>query len=166
MQKMVLGVGEEECVEIETRFKNLKPLFPKMELMNKTKLRSLEPNVVRISNYRDRQDLINAIVIKDEHSAVNFHQLTNCFIKQSQEVGLKDTSKIIDIQKNTEVHNISQNEDETYTLYTTKGTVKSRFVVVAACGYSLLFAQKLGYGLKYGCLPVAGSFYFSRNPVS
>jgi len=33
--------------------------------------------------------------------------------------------------------------------------------VVSACGRSLLFAQRMGYGLHYSCLPVAGNFYFA-----
>lgn len=52
-----------------------------------------------------------------------------------------------------------------FTLMTSKGTVRAKYVVVSSCGYSLLMAHKLGYGLNYGCLPVAGSFYFSKASV-
>lgn len=164
MQKMVIGVGEDECYDLEQRFNKFKELFPHMQFVSKTQLRSLEPNVVRISNHRDRHDLINAIVVRDEHSAVNYYHLTNCFIQQAQEVTM-NTSKTVDVKTNVEVKNITVNEDESYTLHTTRGNVRSKFVVVSSCGYSLLFAQKLGYGLKYGCLPVSGSFYFSKVPV-
>ncbi|CDJ39852.1 malate:quinone oxidoreductase, putative [Eimeria tenella] len=43
---------------------------------------------------------------------------------------------------------------------------KARFVVVSACGHSLLFAQRLGYGLEFSCLPVAGSFYFADKMLN
>jgi malate dehydrogenase (quinone) len=34
-------------------------------------------------------------------------------------------------------------------------------VVVSAGGHSLLYAQRMGYGLEYSCLPIAGSFYYT-----
>jgi malate dehydrogenase (quinone) len=36
-------------------------------------------------------------------------------------------------------------------------------VVVNAGGHSLLMAQRMGFGLQYSCLPVAGSFYFTPD---
>jgi malate dehydrogenase (quinone) len=43
------------------------------------------------------------------------------------------------------------------------GELRARHVVVAAGAHSLLLAQRLGYGLEYSCLPVAGSFYFTPD---
>ncbi len=39
----------------------------------------------------------------------------------------------------------------------------ARHVVVNAGAHSLLMAQRMGYGLEYSCLPVAGSFYFTPD---
>jgi malate dehydrogenase (quinone) len=39
--------------------------------------------------------------------------------------------------------------------------VRARQVVVNAGAHSLLLAQRMGFGLEYSCLPVAGSFYFT-----
>lgn len=43
---------------------------------------------------------------------------------------------------------------------------QARFVVVSACGQSLLLAQKMGYGLQFSCLPMAGSFYFAPEMLN
>jgi malate dehydrogenase (quinone) len=42
-------------------------------------------------------------------------------------------------------------------------SVWARHVVVNAGAHSLLMAQRMGYGLEYSCLPVAGSFYFTPD---
>jgi malate dehydrogenase (quinone) len=39
--------------------------------------------------------------------------------------------------------------------------LRARQVVVNAGAHSLLMAQRMGFGLEYSCLPVAGSFYFT-----
>jgi malate dehydrogenase (quinone) len=41
--------------------------------------------------------------------------------------------------------------------------ILARHVVVNAGAHSLLLAQRMGYGLQYSCLPVAGSFYFTPD---
>ena len=53
--------------------------------------------------------------------------------------------------------------DNGFELLTNKGRLTSRFVVVSAGGHSLLFAQRMGYGKEYACLPVAGSFYYAPD---
>lgn len=162
---MVLGVDEEECLELEDRYNTFKTLFPNMELVSKSKLRILEPNVVRISNHRDRRDLVNAIVVQNEHSAVNFSHLATSFLEQAAAVTAEDPTKLVDAKNNTEVKSIEFNNDETYTVRTNKGNVQARYVVVSACGYSLLFAHRLGYGLRYSCMPVAGDFFTAKRAV-
>jgi malate dehydrogenase (quinone) len=44
---------------------------------------------------------------------------------------------------------------------TGRSQVRARQVVVNAGAHSLLMAQRMGFGLQYSCLPVAGSFYFT-----
>jgi len=46
---------------------------------------------------------------------------------------------------------------------TNRAPLDARFVVVSASGHSLLFAQNMGYGKEYACLPVAGSFYYAPD---
>jgi malate dehydrogenase (quinone) len=41
--------------------------------------------------------------------------------------------------------------------------IVARHVVVNAGAHSLLMAQRMGFGLEYSCLPVAGSFYFTPD---
>ena len=42
----------------------------------------------------------------------------------------------------------------------------AKFVVVSAGGHSLLFAHRMGIGLNYSCLPVAGNFYFTPQVLN
>jgi malate dehydrogenase (quinone) len=52
-------------------------------------------------------------------------------------------------------------EDRGFQITTAAGQISARTVVVCAGGHSLLYAQQMGYGREYACLPVAGSFYFT-----
>ena len=44
-----------------------------------------------------------------------------------------------------------------------KTEFSANFVVVNAGAHSLFLAHKMGYGLDYACLPVAGSFYLTKK---
>ncbi|SBT77751.1 malate:quinone oxidoreductase, putative [Plasmodium ovale] len=77
--------------------------------------------------------------------------------------GGSGSGKKICVNLNTEVKNIEEINDTLFYIHTNRGIIKSRFVVVCACGHSLLIAQKMKYGLEYSCMPVAGSFYFTKN---
>ena len=50
--------------------------------------------------------------------------------------------------------------DKGWRVWTNKGPIDTKFLVVSACGYSLLIAHRLGFGRQFSCLPVAGSYYF------
>ncbi|MDH5777622.1 MAG: malate:quinone oxidoreductase, partial [Gammaproteobacteria bacterium] len=94
--------------------------------------------------------------VENEYTAVNFKNLANAFVQDAQ----NQKDKNISVQIATKILNISQ-QDQVYKIKTSKGIIEARFVVVSAGGHSLLFAQKMGYGLNFSCLPVAGSFYFA-----
>ncbi|KAF8822585.1 FAD Malate-dehydrogenase (MDH-FAD) [Cardiosporidium cionae] len=156
-QKMALGVGEQECALIENRFNEFKSLFPRMKLLNKTQIAEVEPRVAMLNSYTLRPACINAIYIENEYSAVDYHELSKTFVRQAEAV----QNKQVDTFLNTEVISIHQESETLFTIKTKNEIFKSRFVVVSACGHSLLMAHRMGYGLQYSCLPVAGSFYFT-----
>lgn len=163
MAKMVMGVGYKEMEELEERASKFKNLFPNQHLITKKQIKKIEPHVIQLTSYRDRPENMNAIYTDNEHVGVNYNTLSQSFIKSS----CAATDKQIDVVTNIQVDNIlsSNEESPSYTIHTSQGKIRAKFVVVAACGYSLLMAHKLGYGLNYGCLPVAGSFYFAKTPV-
>ena len=150
--KMVLAVGEEECEQLHERYQSFHPHYEKMELWDADGISRIEPNVVWGRNER-----IAALGVTDDYSAVNFQALADSFIAQAKR---SDTQ--VDVLLNTRVKKIIDHE-KGFELHTNAGKVNARSVVVSAGGHSLLFAQRMGYGKQYACLPVAGSFYYSPD---
>ncbi len=151
--KMVLGVGDKECDALQARFEQFSPHFEKMQFWDADGISRVEPNVVWGRNER-----IAALGVTDDYSAVNFQALADSFVAQSKVVD----GKSVNVHINTKVKTIRQTE-KGFEIVTNKGTITSRFVVVSAGGHSLLFAQRMGYGKEYACLPVAGSFYYAPD---
>ncbi len=154
--KMVLAVGEEECQSLFRRYQTFRDHFPAMQWLEQDGIEKVEPMVVK-----GRKERIAAIGILDEYTAVDFHQLSNVFVDRARQAGGGN----IDILTSTRVKSIHKAGD-VYKISTNQGDLQSRFVVVSAGGHSLLFAQRMGYGLNYACLPVAGSFYYTPKVLN
>lgn len=149
--KMVLGVGDQECAYLRERFVQFSPFYPGMQLLDARGISQLEPAVTR-----GRKEEVYALATVDEYSAVNFQALAQSFVQQAQATPAKQ----IEIALSARVSEIKQTA-EGFSVQTPQATHRAKFVVVSAGGHSLLFAQKMGYGLQYSCLPMAGSFYFA-----
>ena len=154
--KMVLGVGDRECELLRKRYLEFKPHFATLKLFEADDIARLEPAVMQ-----GRIEPIVGMGVENEYTAVNFQALAKSFVDQA---GLQD-DKQIDIRLGAKVRRIEKNSDH-YRVFTNKGLIEARFVVVSAGGHSLLFAQQMGYGLNYSCLPVAGSFYFTPHVLN
>eukprot|EP01054_Gregarina_sp_Poly1_P004957 Gregarina_sp_Poly_1__4956@NODE_2626_length_1900_cov_100_691217_g54_i3_p1_GENE_NODE_2626_length_1900_cov_100_691217_g54_i3NODE_2626_length_1900_cov_100_691217_g54_i3_p1_ORF_typecomplete_len437_score58_25Mqo/PF06039_15/2_2e108DAO/PF01266_24/2_6e18Pyr_redox_3/PF13738_6/0_073Pyr_redox_3/PF13738_6/0_026GMC_oxred_N/PF00732_19/0_00016Lycopene_cycl/PF05834_12/0_0013Lycopene_cycl/PF05834_12/5_7e02FAD_binding_3/PF01494_19/0_0008FAD_binding_3/PF01494_19/2_2e03NAD_binding_8/PF13450_6/0_0032Thi4/PF01946_17/0 len=158
MQKMAIGVGDKECAYMEKRFEEFSPYFKKLQLLNKEQIAKFEPAVI----YKDltsrtmRPENVVANFVADEYSAVDYFHLTKNLVN-SAEAG-RDNRDIRAVS-GCEMWDIQRVEDG-WRVFTNKGPIDARFVVVSACGYSLLAAHRLGYARHFSCLPVAGSFYF------
>jgi malate dehydrogenase (quinone) len=159
--KMVLGVGEKECQFLRDRFPVFSPHFPGMQLLEKAQVAQIEPKVVKLENGADRPEEIVAIGILDEYTAVDYGALAQSFISKALAV----TDKTIDLKLGRSVDRLEQ-VGENYQITTSEETLKARFVVVSAGGHSLLFAHRMGFGLEYSCLPMAGSFYFTPQVLN
>ncbi|MBD3884193.1 FAD-dependent oxidoreductase [Phormidium tenue FACHB-886] len=153
--KMVLGVGDQECEFLRQRYEEFKPQFSGMQLLEKAQIADIEPNVVKVDG-RDRPEELVAIAITGEYTAINYGTLAQSFIEQAQAV----TDKTVDLKLGSSVQSIDP-VGANYRITTAAGTITARFVVVSAGGHSLLFAHRMGIGLNYSCLPVAGNFYFA-----
>ena len=149
-QKMVIGVGDDECETLKQRFKKFSPDFPGMEYLEEKGIEKIEPRVMQ-----GRSEKVNAIAIMDEFTTVNYAALSESFVQQAR----LNNDKKIEVALETYVEDISK-EGEVYSVKTNKELYQARFVVVCAGGHSLLFAHRMGYGLDYSCLPMAGSFYY------
>ncbi len=150
--KMVLAVGEQECDALEKRFQEFSPHYPAMRLWDADGISRIEPNVVWGRNER-----IAAVGATGEYSAVNFQALADSFVTQA-----KSTDKNIEVLLATKVKKITD-LDGRFELETNRHTLNAKTVVVSAGGHSLLFAQRMGYGKQFACLPMAGSFYFTPD---
>lgn len=158
--KMVIGVGEIECQQLRQRFELFKTVFDKLQLLEKEQLAEIEPNVAYV-NGEMRPEPCIALAVLDDYSAVDFNALAKSFIEEGQ----KQEQKNLALKFEHEVENIVE-MDGVFEIQTNKGNIKAKSVVVSAGGHSLLLAQKMGYGLEFSCLPVAGSFYFTPKVLN
>lgn len=158
--KMVLGIGEAQCRALRERYQTFRELFPAMQLLEKAEIGAIEPNAVMV-NGRMRPEPCVALAVLDDYSAVDYTRLAEAFIRESQ----AHTDKNLDFYFDTEVDDIVE-QDGVFSIISDEQVIKARSVVVSAGGHSLLLAQKMGYGLDYSCLPVAGSFYFTPKKLN
>ncbi len=153
--KMVIGVGEQEVALLKKRFEIFSPHYPNMRLYDKQDIKRIEPSVV--NGFKgDRPEPIIACGSENEYCAVDFSALSHSFIEQAE--AHKDNR--VDVFLDTKMHKIIKHND-IFEIQTSKETLTASSVVVSTCGHSLLYAQAMGYGLNFSCLPVAGSFYFT-----
>lgn len=158
--KMVIGVGTEECNSIRQRYETFKPHFQGMQLLEKAQIAEIEPHVVKVNGH-DRPEELVAIAVLNEYSAVNYGTLAQSMVEQAQEV----SDKTVDLILGNPVQAIEQ-VGENYRITIANDSITARFVVVSAGGHSLLFAHRMGIGLEYSCLPVAGNFYYTPQVLN
>ncbi|MFM7648942.1 MAG: FAD-dependent oxidoreductase [Cyanobium sp.] len=166
--KMVLAVGEKECAFLRERFERFSPHFPAMEWLDAAAIAAWEPAVAG-SGGQPRPERIGAIGIRNTATAVDYEALSESFVDQARR-SLAGSGQTLDLQLHTTVVAIrpegpdpAQPESFLVELRGPGGpaSLRARHVVVNAGAHSLLMAQRLGFGLEYSCLPVAGSFYFT-----
>lgn len=159
MQKMAIGVGDEECEFIKNRHNVFKEVFNGIEFFSKDDIKKLEPKVIEDINGKDRIENVVASGYRESWCAINFEKLSENFITEA-----KKANNNSDVLFNFKVFSISLNDDGTYQIKSKDNRIiNAKFVLVNAGSYSLPLAQKVGYGKDLGCLPVAGSFYFTSG---
>ncbi|MBF2003044.1 MAG: FAD-dependent oxidoreductase [Synechococcales cyanobacterium M58_A2018_015] len=157
--KMVLGVGAEECAFLRHRYEVFKPHFTQMQLLEKSQIAAIEPQVVLVDG-RERPEELVALAVLEDYTAINYGVLAQSFVEQAQA-----SDKTVDLKLGNPVQTIEPIGDR-YRVTTATETMTARFVVVSAGGHSLLFAHRMGIGLEYSCLPVAGNFYFTPQVLN
>ncbi|MBW4464239.1 MAG: FAD-dependent oxidoreductase [Pegethrix bostrychoides GSE-TBD4-15B] len=157
--KMVLGIGQAECDFLRQRYETFSPHFTGMRLLEKAQIAEVEPNVVQL-NGQLRPEAAVAISILNEYTAINYGALAQSFVDQAQAIADSASGKTIDLRLAQQVQRVEP-AGSSYRVITPDDSLIARFVVVSAGGHSLLFAHRMGIGLEYSCLPVAGNFYFT-----
>ncbi len=156
--KLLLGVGEEEREKLKKRYALFKESFPYMQWMDVEKITLLEPNVTK-----DRREVISAMGTEQDYCAVDFGNLSRSFVKNATRI-----NQNIDVLLEHHAKHIKRTEGGYLLSVDTKNdnrTLHAKFLVFSAGAYSLTYAKSVGYGLNYGLLSVAGSFYFSKEAL-
>ncbi|WP_445142894.1 FAD-dependent oxidoreductase [Campylobacter sp.] len=158
-QKMVIGVGEAESAGIRERFEKFKELYTSLEIFEKDRIKRIEPMVVQAADGNDRKEELVAMGVSGgEYTTVDFEQMSNSLVKHA-----KDESKGADVFFDAWVDEIKKDGDR-YLVKTRDGRkFSANYVVVNAGAHSLYLAHKMGHGLNFSCLPIAGSFYMSKK---
>lgn len=150
VQKMVLGVGEEEVERLEKIYSpGMRKLFPGLKKIGKKELEKIEPNTIK---GRDPEEKVTAL-LSDKGYMVNFGLLAKSFSSRAEKNGVK----FIFNCPCTDIHPIEDGHE----VITPKGIFKGRFVIFASGTYSLYFAKYLGYDQNLSILSVGGGFYIA-----
>lgn len=157
-QKMALGVGDKEVEFMLERYEEFNELFPNLQVWDKEKLKKLEPKLVYDENGKERTDRIVGVGSVGEWTTVNYQLMSESLIEQAK----KQEGKQVDFFNNSQVLEIEK-KDDIFIITTKDETYSADFVVANAGAHSLYLAHKMGYGLEYSCLPVAGSFYMTNE---
>lgn len=160
-QKMAIGVGDSEVEYIKKRYEEFKPLYPYIEFYDKEELAKIEPKIIYDKNGNQRSENVVGMGVKSGvYTTVDFGAFTSTLVDNAKKEG-----KECDVYLNSEVTDINQVGDKFY--ITTKNglSISADFVVVNAGAHSLFLAHRMGYGLNFGCLPMAGSFYLTKQKL-
>lgn len=159
-QKMALAVGEEECAFMQKRYEEFKELYPYIRKFDKAEIKKIEPKVVEALGGGDRPEEIFAMgaLENDCYTTVDFGKMSESLAKEAMKANSNNQ-----IFFNEEIVNIYKKGDTFYLISANKTEFSANFVVVNAGAHSLYLAHKMGYGLDFACLPVAGSFYLTKK---
>lgn len=158
MQKMAIGVGDHECEVMTKRHEDFQHIFPGLKFYTKEDIKVMEPKVIEGKNGGDRPENVVGSGFDSDWCAVNYEALSEYFIQKAKEKNPQNEVflgfRVNRIEaKNTGYAVVGADGREIY----------AKFVLVDAGSYSLPLAQRAGYGLDLGCLPVGGEFYFAPN---
>ena len=157
--KMVLAVGDVEVNKLHARYEQFAAHYPGMRWLNKHDIAAVEPRVVD-HNGSPRQEELGACATLNEYCAVDYRALAQSFVDNAQR-----QKKQVAVHLDCKVAGI-EHKDGMFSVPTSQGILSARAVVVSAGGHSLLFAQRMGYGLNFSVLPVAGSFYYTPKVLN
>lgn len=162
-QKMAIGVGDEEVKFITERYEKFKELYPYLQFFDKEKLKAIEPKIIFDANGNERPENVVGMGVeagKGTYTTVDYGSFAATFIENA-----KATGKQCDVFLNSQVTKITQEADR-FCVVTKNGlSISANFVVVNAGAHSLYLAHGMGYGLDFGCLPMAGSFYLTKQKL-
>lgn len=156
MQKMAIGVGDRECEALQKRHDEFQHIFPGLKFYNKDNIKVMEPKVIEGKDGGDRPENVVGSGFDSDWCAVNYEMLSEYFIQKAKEKNPQN-----EVFLGFRVSHI-QSKNTGYAVVGVDGReIYAKFVLVDAGSFSLPLAQRAGYGMDLGCLPVGGEFYFT-----
>ncbi|WP_345969328.1 MULTISPECIES: FAD-dependent oxidoreductase [Sulfurimonas] len=159
-QKMALGVGYDEVNFMTKRHEEFSNLYPYLRIYDRDTLKRIEPAVVYDADGMERPEPIVGVGVQGEYTTVDFKRLSDSFVENA----MRGKQIHTDVFFNQHVMQIEK-RGELFEVRSGGGTYYARFVVVDAGAHSLFLAHRMGYGLDFGILPMAGSFYRSTRHI-
>lgn len=156
VHKMVLGVGKDEVAMLDERFEKIRTIFPNLQKLNRAEIEKVEPMVVR---NRPKEEPIVALAQRGH--AVDYQKLAQSFARQT--LARADAQERVSVILGSPVADVAREQDGTWKVAHAQGELRARVVIFDADAYSLLFAKRLGFGKEFSLIPVAGTFFFSRQ---
>jgi len=160
-QKMAIGIGYDECRFMTKRYEEFRVLYPYLELYNKEDLEKIEPALIFDEKGRGRNEEIVGVGAKDQYTTANFKALSDTFIENAKQNEAMQTDIFFDAQ----VTKIEKRDGLFYVETKDGRKFQAQMVVANAGAHSLFLAHQMGYGLDYGQLPMAGSFYKAHKRI-
>ena len=154
--KMVLGVGAEEVAQLDDRFEKIKNIFPDLRKLDRAEIEKVEPMVVR-----GRSEKEPIVALAQWGYAVDYQRLAQSFVKET--LARADAQERVKIFLKSPVFDATREKDGIWKIVHAQGSVRARVVIFDADAYSLSFAKRLGYGKEFSLIPVAGTFFFSKQ---
>ena len=160
-QKMAIGIGYDECRFMTKRYEEFKSLYPYLKLYNKEDLEKIEPALIFDEKGHGRNEEIVGVGTKDQYTTANFKALSDTFIenaKRNKEIraDVFCDAQVVKIEKKEDIFHVETKDGRKF---------KAKMVVANAGAHSLFLAHQMGYGLDYGQLPMAGSFYKAHKSI-
>ncbi len=158
--KMVLGVGTKEVVKLEERFEKIRTVFPNLRKLNRADIEDVEPMVVRGRPAHER-----IVALAQMGYAVDYQKLAQSFVDQT--LARDDSAKRVHTFLGSTVSDVLREKDGLWRIVHSKGKIShARVVIFDADAYSLLFAKRLGLGKEFSLIPVAGTFFFTKQVLN
>jgi len=155
--KMVLGVGTKEVAKLEERFEKIRKIFPNLRKLNRADIEEVEPMVIQ-----GRPAYEPVAALAQIGFAVDYQSLAQSFIDQT--LARTDAQSRVQIFLGSRVTDVAREESGLWRVSRGKReTLHARVVIFDADAYSLLFAKRLGLGKEFSLIPVAGTFFFTKQ---
>jgi malate dehydrogenase (quinone) len=157
IHKMVLGVGTKEVATLEERFEKIRKIFPNLRKLNRAEIEAVEPMVVR-----GRAPHEPIVALANMGFAVDYQKLAQSFVDQTR--ARPDAQSRIQIFLGSSVTDVMRDIDGQWSVVRKHGEkLRARVVIFDADAYSLFFAKRLGFGKEFSLIPVAGTFFFTKQ---